>query len=620
MILHALIAVALAGPFDTYTSYGDVRFNAPSIPQLMASTPRGLLTVSSDGRVIAWNQDGQIRWTSRMDRPNPPILALSPDGELVALADRDSVFLQSVADGSEIAVIPASSRYKKRLRRASSARFTKDGRRLIIEIGPAGTAIRSWDIAGGSRDHRPNRVPNVAQTFGVDGETWVHVQRRPDAVKVLVDRGGKLQALPACEARPVAYAMSGDGRTFVGIGHEICVWNLENATTIAQLPSGGQIIGARATSYPAFDRTRAAMSHDGTTLAVVTDQTRCAVFDVATGETRWEATSPEPHRRSPQFTNQGDLLVYNSNRAVQVHDVENGAITQEFSDVYSPDELLRGPEGFVRANGYQLPDAPSGPVGVRSLSFIDGVLHRRDLTGDYTVLSDGVLRPVDRIDLPSPPAALQGTWPTKDGNVVEIDEERIGLTRDRNPTGVHVINPSRPRFRYEGEFLPVYSLRLAPDETAVYAGTEHSGLMSWPMRASAKPDHDYVGLHEPGRPHLSEDGRLLAAGAFFSPDVAVWPTDSEAFKVEPILEHSMKVKGEHQHFSFTSLALSPDGSRIAAALAGGELVVVGVPTGEILLETDFTESVDWVRSMVWREDELWVGTIRGEIRCYGCRQ
>jgi WD40 repeat protein len=229
----------------------------------VAPTPghaTGVIAVGSDGAVITTVSKESVRvWDAATGREvrnwplNPPaiVAAVSPDGKRLATAAGGSrVVLWDPATGQKVKEIDTE--------RADVAGlgFSPDGKFLATKAGVS-SVLNLWDAATGKH----------LRTLGQDGESEFAGGR------VTIEMSG---------VRTPMVEFSADGRLVAAAGDkkQLCVWDAASGTLVREFPAGQQMVAGFA------------LSPNGQCLATLTAGGAVTVYEVATGEKRYELKAP----------------------------------------------------------------------------------------------------------------------------------------------------------------------------------------------------------------------------------------------------------------------------------------------------------------------------------------
>jgi WD40 repeat protein len=325
----------------------------------------GRLSLSADGRLLAMGDfNGRMAiFDTRSRRPLPGSfqaqagvndLALSPDGSLLAVALQEGGLVQ-LWD-----VRRATLRHQLRTDLPDiGVSFSPDQRALATlsfddrpEAGVARAVMSRWDVGTGRRLAGPISVSNrSADAFAAtpDGTRLVAVNGA-EVIQVAPETLQPVRRLPRRPPRtgPMAAALSPDGRT-VAIGTE------DGTVQLLDLATGRfRGMAGRHESHIGG----VAFSADGTMLATGGGDRRVIVRDVASGQVRETFQGGEGRFEGLRFSPDGRTLYAAATRSVIAWDLDGaGRLGRPFS-VPGPSEIAMAvsPDGSVIAT----PDGPAG--------------------------------------------------------------------------------------------------------------------------------------------------------------------------------------------------------------------------------------------------------------------
>jgi RNA polymerase sigma factor (sigma-70 family) len=220
-----------------------------------------VIAVGTDGRAVTTVSKESVRvWDASTGRElrqwglNPPAVAaaVSPDGRLLATASGGgSVRLWDPATGKKLRDIDT------RRNDVAGLGFSPDGK-LFATKAELTAAVNLWDAATG--DH--------VRTVGQDGESAFA------GGKVVIDSSG---------IRTPAVSFSADGRLLAAAGDkkQLCVWDVATGALVRDIPAAGP--------QPAV---AFVLSANGQALAVLSAGGAVTVYEVTTGEKRFDLKPP----------------------------------------------------------------------------------------------------------------------------------------------------------------------------------------------------------------------------------------------------------------------------------------------------------------------------------------
>jgi WD40 repeat protein len=299
---------------DGYASWG------------VAYSPDGarLITGSAERDLRIWDAAKRTSWTVTNPEPFGPI-AVSPDGDTVALAGATGVHLWSLADQPPThRALPRQSDYVLDLA------FSPDGEHLAT--GNSGGSVRIWELATATSLTLHGHDGHVVKvTYARDGSELASAGDdatvRVWAIAELGDGGRALRGL----ARPTSYPrlLSDGHRVAVGGLGRIAIWDLDGRSRRMLGGAGGEVSALDALA-------------DGRLVARADDGIR--IWDPASDEPGRSIWSQPVAGELLSVSSRGDVLVLStSHDAALVIDPVSGQLRCRFagqamwSALFSPD-------------------------------------------------------------------------------------------------------------------------------------------------------------------------------------------------------------------------------------------------------------------------------------------
>jgi RNA polymerase sigma factor (sigma-70 family) len=199
------------------------------------------------GLIIAYGQAQLVRWDLGADRPKWSITeqfltsAVSPDGKLFVLSIPKGVSIRSVADGSEVRLIPVAADPASNVAfpiRADAIAFSPDGTLVAMTRWDAGD-VWVWETATGRETRRlvghavPNqtRIGETSVAFSADGR-WVATGHADRTARVWeLATGKEALRLVGHDATVTGVSFAHDGKTLLTTGGlEVLQWDLRPTT------------------------------------------------------------------------------------------------------------------------------------------------------------------------------------------------------------------------------------------------------------------------------------------------------------------------------------------------------------------------------------------------------
>ena len=544
-------------------------------------TPDGetLVTPTSDGSgILLWDTDTR-KQVGVLDHEDDMLLdaAVSPDGRwLVAAAywqEGDDEF----GNGLQVWDLPG----RKLVQRiegpvgATSTAFSADGRTLVTQGGPLGDppalTAQVWDTA----------------TWDPIGEPWLLADEYVGDQVIAVSADGRLLAAPMPEGA-------------------IDVWRVADRTLVGHA------------FVPTSDERKTAMafSPNGDTLAIAGELGGIALVDPATGEPRGPAlTVPDAAPSSMEFSPDGAMLgVSTAQGRTQLFDVASGqplgpslaANASSINDVsFSPDGSQLATAGLDRTGAIWRLD------GQRSIGapFPDhtAVVTEVHVTPDGTALVAG---------------SADGTVTIRDlarGTVrtVQIGGEVLTVALDDTGTTMAVAGTlgrvqlfdvatgaPGPQLTIEGAWI--HQVAFQPNTGVLAIGVESNPGVEPPIGAEA----GYAMTWDPATGE--EVGRRIIEGRGGFPEALAWNADGSLLVLADASHVLRFYDGQPSHrrlgedidsedAAFLSVAVSPDGSRVATGTSSGIVRQWSVATHREL-GAALTGHTGWVTGVAYSPD------------------
>lgn len=420
------------------------------------------MALSADGKMLAlsgpprgprprvvevWSVPDRKRVADWETNFSPSVLAVSPDGSLLALGRRirNQIDVCDAKTGKVMHILPATHLG------AEFLEFLPDGTGVVA--ADAAGVIRVWDPRTGKPLYeQPGHWGAVRAVAAVPGGGWVTAS--DDETARLWDATGKeVRKFLGHTLEITGMALSGDGKTLYtsSFDYTVRVWDLGTGMEI------------RNCKLPVAVRSLA-LSPDGKTLAVGLGPKQVGILDAGTLQVDATLTSNSGFNSALifalAFTPDGLLLVRDTNETVRVWDVAKKS------------ELRQMEAG--RSDGKWLARLAVSPDGKRiASSFTSSGVRTTTSVGIWETESGKLL---DTIDVKAVPQAFAFT---PDGKAVVV-----GDTAGK----VHLIDLEKKAVRrtFEGHRGPVLCLAVAPDGKTVASGGADTTVLVWDLADPAK--------------------------------------------------------------------------------------------------------------------------------------
>ena len=348
-----------------------------------------------------------------------------------------------------------------------------------------------------------------------------------------------------------------------------------------------------------------ALSPDGTRLAASSKDGNIRVWDIATGKLLFSLTGHADTVSAIAFSSDGDQLATGSvDKTVILWDAKSGEMLS----------ILNG-----------LPDSITqlavGPDGTRlGISGFEGIVRVWDITADQEVMSIEAISEAPLAFNSDGHQLLTSWWNGNAAQLLNIDtgEDLFILSGHTNalfalifsPDNKRIVTASRDRtarvwdssigrelLTLYGHPAPIYSVALSPDGVHLATGDEQGNLRIW----NIDPDQELFsvsgvemplsGFREPREPLFSPDGTRLYA--IFNVFATGLQPNSRVKVFDSTTGVALLNLAEMDGVEFNSLALSPDGKRLAVGGSDGHVRVWDSDTSQLLLDLTAQSSTVW---------------------------
>jgi WD40 repeat protein/transcriptional regulator with XRE-family HTH domain len=399
--------------------------------------------------------------------------------------------------------------------------------------------------------------------------------------------------------------------------HQSAIWALaysEDGNRLASASDDGTAkVWDAATSEELFtlnvwkeeDTGLLALSPDGTRLAASNNDGNIRVWDIATGEVLFSLTGHANIVSAIAFSPDGDQLATgNVDKTVILWDARSGEMLSILTSL--PDSIT------------QLAVSPDGTH--LAISGFEGVVSVWDIAQEQEVMSieaiseaplafnsdgnqlltswwNGNAAQLLNIDTRDNSLILSGHTNSLFALIFSPDNKRIATaSRDRTARLWDTVT-GRELLTLHGHPAPIYSVALSPDGIHLATGDEQGNLRIW----NIDPDQELFsfsgvemplsGYREPREPLFSPDGTRLYA--IFN----VFATGLQPNSRVKVFDSTTGVEllnlAEMDGVEFNSLALSPDGKRLAVGGSDGHVRVWDSNTSQLLLDLSAQSSTVW---------------------------
>ena len=348
-----------------------------------------------------------------------------------------------------------------------------------------------------------------------------------------------------------------------------------------------------------------ALSPDGTRLAVSGNDGNIRVWDIATAELLFSLTGHADIVSAIAFSSDGDQLATGSvDKTVILWDVRSGERLSILTSL--PDSIT------------QLAVSPDGTR--LAISGFEGIVRVWDITENQEVLSIEAISDAPLAFNSDSNQLLTSWWSGNDAQLLNTttgedlfilpghtntvfavlfsrDNKRI-VTASRDRTArVWDSSIGRELLTLYGHPAPIHSVALSSDGVHLATGDEQGNVRIW----NIDPDQEQFsasgvemplsGYREPREPLFSANGRRVYA--IFN----VFATGLEPNSRVKVLDSATGVEllnlAEMDGVEFNSLALSPDGKRLAVGGSDGHVQVWDSDTSQLLLDLSAQSSTVW---------------------------
>jgi WD40 repeat protein len=600
-----------------------------------------LATCSFAGVVHVWDAASgkELRRLSALAWPSNTLgpLAFSPDAKhLAAVADEKHVVLWDVASGTEALsfVLPGDGLPRGR-QNIQNLRFSPDGKVLAVAGGARQSHV--FDTAGGKLLYQcPDLVGELA--FAPDGETFIAtaiLPRPPKAFEYQVwstRTGTMLRRFPATLTQVRAFALSPDGKAIAAGGDNISLLDARTGKVLNRLEAKMRQVEALAFSpdgrvlvaggwdsqvhvwdLPAGRKRQSlnaamlglrsiAVSPDGKTVAAVGGCSRVCLWDLATGRELF--TQHQGHDapvNSVAWTPDGKQIVSGgTNGQMWVRDAATGeGVRQLHGDPAQAIASALSPDGRRAASaqpfnkvvhlwdgrtGAEVCRLSAGPEVDRALSVAFTHDSKTLLLGGHqfarepSALANSVLctydaatgRPLGRTALSQ--TMLWRLACSPDGRTLAA-----GGATEKDPIVLWDLQENKEILTFDGRRDDCVSLAFSPDgRTLVSSGHTTKAVRLWEV-ATGKEIFSFRG-HTCGviAVAFSPDGRVFASASGDHPD-AVTTLAAHEIRFWDAATGTLLGRLASPDINCTSLAFSPDGSRLASGMRDTTVLVWQLP-------------------------------------------
>ncbi len=529
----------LFDPPPTFGESGTMRFS-----------PDGTLFAASSFRMAYLVDVKSSKVIHKFEEQSNSVLAFAPDGKTVALGvwkgrgvKAWEIQMRSVRTGEILRRLEGHTSY------LGAITFSPDGKRLA---SGSNKQLIVWDAQTGKAlkrlEHEADSIMDLA--FTPDGKTLLSCHEAAGKVRVWDAHTGKEQR-PFDQRMSVlrSMALSPDGKT-VAVGGVHTTIRLWDRATGRELFSEQQGHDARVNSV--------AYSPDGKLLASGGDNGQLWIWDAKTGKPVRQL--PGTSARCVRFSPDGRRLAFLSGSTT------SSGNALHLSDVTTGKELFR----LVHEDVRELSALAYSTDGKTVLSTDWVVKNRKDVLAHLNVWDTATGKRLRRLP-------IGGIRP--DCLAIDADGNTVAVGGASDEGGRIRLWDLRRGAEIQSMFTEVdavTSLAFSPSGRTLVSGSQTLGVRLWEVTTGKEIVH-LEGLKGAVSVAFSPDGRLVASGADESRSPT--PTTGKANQIRLWnVTTGVAIPSLSGHNSnVTSLAFSPDGSRLASGLRNSTVLLWEVP-------------------------------------------
>lgn len=528
-----------------------------------------LLVASSQGLYLFDSADLQVVWKV-VTRFALRDAAFSPDGSVIAaVGDNNGVTLWDATNGQLIKTLFGHSGWIYAVDYSFKGQLASAGEDKTIII---------WDVASGNPIHKIKAHTALINSIRFSGDGSTLVSGSADMfVKVWdVAKGTNLQAMTGHMTDILSVDITGGGDIAVSSSSsgEIFVWNALKGVKLYSLKPTGSTTDIR-------------IAPDGMRFAAGFNNGEVMIIRLSDGSEETRLRGHTSLVRSLRFTFVGKQLITGSwDGTVRVWDIpaqeKVGEITG-FSAYINDMDASTGPLSLLVAAGNQLRVLdPSTLAVVKAFSAQDAYINAVAITRDGKLAASGGSKDISLWDVASGRETARLIGHLKPVNCLEFSRDGNYLVSGSDDQAVIVWDPASGKevAKWTGYPSEIYSLLITPDNQYVFVGGRTEAVYIYSLETRKKVTELWLGDNSVFDMLFLANGHL--AGASYK---KVWTADLETGKlVQQLAGFSDSVN---------ALAVSPDGSLLAAGDYSGKIFLYDTATWQVVKTLDEHWGMIW---------------------------